>query len=144
MGSVRPIRKGGALVGYMCDYDHNHGSQAEAANCDPKEFAENKKRANKEQEQNRRLAIMDHKDFDKAVFAAKQLGASDDDAEEVVLVNGTDKVIAARDMVAGLGIPKAKKSTQPQTQSQKGTDDKDKTAGDKTGDGKPPDPNVTK
>jgi hypothetical protein len=108
MGSVRVIRERGTVTGYRCDYSHKHGSSEDAVKCNPEEYAKAQTLLNKEQEKNRRTAIADSKDFDDAVFAAEQLGADPDDLEEVVLKNGCEKVLAVRDQVKGLGIPKPK------------------------------------
>ena len=106
---------GGAVVGYSCGLGHNHGSQAEAEQCDPQKFAAKQSAEQKEFEQNRRRQVAENPSYKPALLAAKQLGAADEDAEEVVLKNGCERVLAARDAVAGLGIPKSgpKKPSQP-------------------------------
>ena len=109
MGQVTPIRRNGATVGYQCQHGHNHGSNVEAQTCDPDAFTEKQNALTKEEAAQRKIQIAQDPDFSKAVVAAKQLGASEDDAEGVVFKNGCAKVIAVRDSVAGLGIPKQKK-----------------------------------
>jgi hypothetical protein len=113
--SVTRKYRNGALVGFECGNGHNHGSQVEADTCDPGKFAAQQSAEQKQREKDRRGQIAESKEFKDAVAAAKKLGATDADAEEVVLVNGCERVLGVLASVAGLGIGKIKvpKPVQP-------------------------------
>ena len=118
--AVTRLYKNGAVVGFSCGLGHNHGSQTEAEQCDPQKYAVKQSAEQKEFEQNRRRQVAENPSYKLALLAAEQLGASEEDAKEVVLKNGCERVLAARDAVAGLGIskhyesaPAPKKPSQP-------------------------------
>jgi hypothetical protein len=106
--SVTQIRNGGTVVGFRCQFGHNHITREEADICDPAKYAANQSAQQRELAANRRVEVANSKDFKPAIQAAKQLGAAEADAEEVVLVNGCERVLAVRDSLAGLGIGRIK------------------------------------
>lgn len=108
MSEVKVLRKGAVTIGFQCINGHNHGSMSDAANCDAEKFAEQQTEVQKAAEVSRLTQIKLSADFKNAVLAASQLGASPDDAEDVVLKNGCEKVLAAIAAVKGLGIPRPK------------------------------------
>lgn len=97
----------GRVIGYECQYGHQHSCAADALSCDPDVYAEEtdaKKKAAKEQTDEQ---IKADPNFSKAIAAAKTLGAaSDDDAEAVVFKNGISTVLKIAAERAQLGIPK--------------------------------------
>ncbi len=117
MAVTRKYRNG-TVLGFECGNGHTHGSEAEALTCDPAKFAAVETAQQKEREQNRRRQVKEDGNFKLAVDAAKKLGAADADAEEVVIANGCERVLAAQAAIAGLGIGriKAPKATKPEDQ----------------------------
>lgn len=110
--AVTPKYDNGRLVGYFCKLSHTHGSSAEAEECekDPSQYTAAEREAKTAKEKQRVLDIRNSDAFEEAIDAVRELGAADDDdADEVVIANGINKVLAARDAVRALKIPSPKK-----------------------------------
>lgn len=108
MGMSTPLYKGGRLVGHTCALGHTHPSAETANGCSPETFSKEEKEKARVLEEQRIQAVKDHPGLKSAILAAKALGASDDDAEGVVMRNGVDEVLDVKARLAALKIPVAK------------------------------------
>jgi len=107
MGRSTQIITNGVVLGYECEFGHQHESAAKAMACDPDVFAEAKTAEQKAARAQTIEQVKADPNFTKALAAAKQLGAaSDEDAEAVVFKNGVATVLKIAAERAQLGIPK--------------------------------------
>lgn len=87
----------GRCMGYQCQFDHLHGSAADAYGCTPEAYRAQQTEKQRIEQEQRRQVVMDDPRFEKTIDdIAKRFGFKDDDyAEELLVRNGFDRVLVA-------------------------------------------------